>query len=200
MILAGGRASRMHNLDKGLQQLNRKTLVEHVIDRIQPQVSALTINANRNLEHYRQFGLPVWPDADLPESIGEHEFKGPLAGLETGLLHCKTDYLLIVPCDSPFVPTDLAYRLFSGLHDANVDIALTYTGTKAKPTLQPVFSLIKVSLLPQLKQYLGSGGRKMASWYGNAAAVNVFFPDESAFMNINTLAELRACSAENFKI
>jgi molybdopterin-guanine dinucleotide biosynthesis protein A len=84
LILAGGRASRMHNVDKGLQRLNGKPLVEHVIERVKPQVSALAINANRNLEDYQQYGLPVWPDADLPKSIDTYAFKGPLAGLETG--------------------------------------------------------------------------------------------------------------------
>jgi molybdopterin-guanine dinucleotide biosynthesis protein A len=81
----------------------------------------------------------------------------------------------------------------------NADIALASTGAEASPTLQPVFCLMKVSLLTQLQRYLHSGGRKMTDWYGDATAINVFFPDESAFLNINTLEELQACSSQKFK-
>jgi len=104
LVLAGGRGSRMGNVDKGLQPFHSSTMVEHVLARLRPQVGPLAISANRNLDTYRAFGAMVLTDemADFP---------GPLAGLETGLRHCATPYLLTVPCDSPFLPPDLAARL-----------------------------------------------------------------------------------------
>lgn len=194
LILAGGRASRMHNLDKGLQQLSGHSLVEHVIVRLKPQVAALAINANRHLNDYARFGLPIWPDREFHiKSSGEFNFKGPLAGVEAGLIHCKTPYLLVVPCDSPFLPTDLTKRLMTALLQA--DVAVACTGNPNSPRLQPVFCLMKTSMLKQLQQYLHSGGRKMDSWYENASVAKVYFSDESAFRNINTLEELQTCSS-----
>ncbi len=193
LILAGGRASRMNNLDKGLQQLDGMSLVEHVIARLKPQVSTLAINANRHLNDYAKFGLPVWSDLEFnPASIGATEFKGPLAGVETGLVHCKTPYLLFVPCDSPFLPTDLAIRLMTALQRA--DVAVACTGESDSLRLQPVFCLIKISMLERLQAYLHSGGRRMDGWYGDASVVKVHFHDDAAFRNINTLEELRACA------
>jgi molybdenum cofactor guanylyltransferase len=198
LILAGGRASRMNNLDKGLQQLDGLSLVEHVIARLKPQVSNLAINANRHLNDYAKFGLPIWSDLEFnPSSIGASEFKGPLAGVETGLIHCKTPYLLIVPCDSPFLPTDLAIRLITALQRS--DVAVACTGNPDSPRLQPVFCLIRISMLNQLQEYLHSGGRRMDGWYEDASVVKVYFPDEAAFRNINTLEELRACSTKSTK-
>ena len=189
LILAGGRASRMHNLDKGLQQLNGQSLVGHVIAKLKPQVACLAINANRHLDDYARFGLPVWPDSKSRQNE-ESDFKGPLAGVETGLIHCTTSYLLIVPCDSPFLPLDLARRLMAAIRHA--DVAVACTGNPASPKLQPVFCLIKASMHAQLQQYLDSGGRKMDGWYGNAGVAKVHFSDDNAFTNINTLGELQA--------
>ena len=38
VILAGGKARRMNGADKGLQLLQNKPLISHVIERLQPQV------------------------------------------------------------------------------------------------------------------------------------------------------------------
>ncbi|HAB38095.1 MAG TPA: molybdenum cofactor guanylyltransferase MobA, partial [Rhodobacteraceae bacterium] len=46
VILAGGLASRMGGGDKGLLQLGNKTLLEHVVERLAPQVTNIVLNAN----------------------------------------------------------------------------------------------------------------------------------------------------------
>ena len=190
LILAGGRASRMQQRDKGLQQLNGRSLVEHVIARLAPQVATIAINANRHLNDYAQFGFPVWPDQEFEN---DNQFNGPLAGLETGLIHCTTPYLLAVPCDSPFLPEDLAHRLMSALQEQHADIAVACTEHR----LQPVFCLVPITCLKQLQEYLHSGGRKMDGWYRNLRVAKVKFPDDSAFRNINTLEDLQACSTQH---
>lgn len=198
LILAGGRATRMGNCDKGLQQFNGKTMIEHVISRFAPQVSTLIINANRNLTEYAQFGFPVHSDVgDSPSA--EPDYAGPLAGLKVGLTHCKTPYMITVPCDAPFLPKDLVERLMTALQQQQADIAIAYAseisaGEINKPRAQPVFCLVKKMLLEQLNQYLTNGGRRMDGWYGESTVAKVYFEDEAEFRNINTLEELRACS------
>lgn len=185
LVLAGGRGSRMGNVDKGLQPFRSKTMVEHVLARLRPQVGPVAISANRNLDAYRAFDVMVLPDdmADYP---------GPLAGLEVGLRHCATPYLLAVPCDSPFLAADLAARLFAALQEADADVAYAATqeaGMRAQP--QPVFCLVRVDRLPALSSYLAEGGRRVDGWYRDLKAVEVVFDDADAFRNINTLDELR---------
>ncbi len=184
LILAGGRGSRMGHVDKGLQPFRGTTMVQHVLERLAPQVGSVSINANQNLAAYAAFGVPVWPD----QTTG---FAGPLAGLEAGLRQCSTPYLVSAPCDSPFLPADLASRLFDALQSQGADVALAVTqeaGMRKQP--HPVFCLIKTSLLPLLSRYLLEGGRKMDGWYADLKVAEVLFDDSDAFRNINTLDEL----------
>ncbi|MBL0245423.1 MAG: molybdenum cofactor guanylyltransferase MobA [Rhodoferax sp.] len=184
LILAGGRGSRMGSVDKGLVPLNGKPMVAHVLERLTPQVQHLLINANQNQEAYAAYGVPVWPDA-LPD------FAGPLAGLQAGLMHCQTPYLVTAPCDSPFLPADLVARLAQARQAQDADLAVAVTGTGDTRQLHPVFCLVKTALLPHLNAYLESGGRKMGSWLASLKVAEVQFEDESAFHNINTADELR---------
>lgn len=184
LILAGGRGSRMGHIDKGLQPFRGKPMVQHVITRLSPQVGTLIINANQNLPSYEGFGPVVWPD----QLAG---FEGPLAGLQTGLSRCESDYLVTAPCDSPFLPDDLVARLGQALEAQNADLAVATTGEGASRQTHPVFSLMKVSVLPQLTQFLQDGERKFEKWCRSLNFVEVPFPDEDAFRNINTLDELR---------
>jgi molybdopterin-guanine dinucleotide biosynthesis protein A len=184
LILAGGRGSRMGSIDKGLVPLAGKPMVAHVLERLAPQVQRMLINANQNQETYAALGMPVWPDA-MPD------FAGPLAGLQTGLMHCGTPYLVTAPCDSPFLPTDLVARLAQALQTQDADLAVAVTGEGATRQPHPVFCLAKASLLPHLTAFLEGGGRKVDRWYTTLRVAEVHFADEAAFRNINTLAELR---------
>ena len=62
LVLAGGQGRRMGGVDKGLQLLQGRPLMQHVIERLRPQVDRVLINANQNLERYAEFGCPVVPD------------------------------------------------------------------------------------------------------------------------------------------
>lgn len=184
LILAGGRGSRMGHVDKGLQNFRGAPMVLHVIMRLSPQVGTIIINANQNLSPYESFGLPVWPD----QLTG---FEGPLAGLQTGLVHCETDFLVTSPCDSPFLPDDLVARLAESLHAQDAEVAVAFTGEGETLQRHPVFMLMRTTVLPHLTQYLQEGGRKIEKWYRSLRFVEVHFQDEDAFRNINTVDDLR---------
>jgi molybdopterin-guanine dinucleotide biosynthesis protein A len=179
LILAGGMGRRMGGRDKGLQPFRGKPMAAWSIERLAPQVDALLINANQNIETYAAFGYPVMPDR-----IGG--FAGPLAGLHTGLLAAQTPLLVTAPCDSPFLPVDLVARLHGALAEHAADLAVAKTGAQA----HPVFSLVRREVLDSLTAFLEAGGRKIDAWYAALKVVEVPFEDESAFSNINTLEEL----------
>ncbi len=180
VVLAGGLGRRMGGVDKGLQLLNGRSLVGHIIDRLAPQVSELLINANQNDERYAAFGHRVVPDA-IPG------FAGPLAGLHAALAVATHPLVATAPCDSPFLPADLVLRLFQALTAANADLAVARTGDQ----MHPVFCLCQRTLLPQLTDFLARGERKMALWHAELKVAVVAFDDQAAaFENINTRAEL----------
>jgi len=179
IVLAGGQGRRMGGVDKGLQLLRARPMIEHVLERLRPQVGEIVINANQNLERYRSFGHRVVSDA-----IGG--FAGPLAGLHAGLQAITNPVGVTVPCDSPFLPADLVARLHDHLGDN--DLAVAKTGNQA----HPVFALVRQSVARNLESFLASGGRKIDAWYAALKVVEVSFDDEAdAFRNINTIEELK---------
>jgi molybdopterin molybdotransferase len=193
LILAGGRGTRMGRVDKGLQPFHGSTLAAHVLQRLAPQVASVAISANRNLASYEAMGVPVWPD----QLSG---FEGPLAGLQTALRNCTTELLLTAPCDSPFLPADLAGRLHAALREQDADLAVAVTAEADESgdsyqRVHPVFSLMKASVLPQLSAYLDTGARRMDGWYKSVRVAEVLFSDAGAFRNINTLGDLKDMEA-----
>jgi molybdopterin-guanine dinucleotide biosynthesis protein A len=185
--LAGGRGRRMGGVDKGLQPFRGRTLIEWVIDRLQPQVNEILINANQNQQRYASFGYRVVSDL-VPD------YAGPLAGFHSALGAASNDLVLTVPCDSPFLPKDLAQRLIPSLRDPSVDIAVASAADRA----QPVFCLLRRSLLPHLSRFLDQGGRKIDAWYADHDVVEVAFDDQpDAFANFNTLEQLSAAEKDD---
>jgi len=184
LILAGGRGSRMGGVDKGLQNHQGLPLAMHALMRLEPQVGHIMINANRNLGAYDAFGVPVWPDA-LPD------YPGPLAGFLAGLERCETPYLVTVPCDTPNFPADLVQRLGSELVARDAEIAMAATRTVDGVQVQPVFCLMKSTLMESLVRFTHEGQRKIDRWTAQHRCVDVVFDDEAAFFNANTPDELR---------
>ena len=197
LVLAGGRGSRMGGADKGLQNHRGLPLALHALLRLQPQVGATMLNANRNLGAYEAMGVPVWPDDHA-------DFAGPLAGMLVGLAHCETPWLVTVPCDTPNFPADLVERLATAAQAEGADIAMAATREPAQGAdgdavargqpavqVQPVFCLLKASLLESLGEFLASGQRKIDRWTAQHRSATVVFDDSAAFFNANTLEELR---------
>jgi molybdopterin-guanine dinucleotide biosynthesis protein A len=188
LILAGGRGTRMGGVDKGLQPFRGQTLAHNALQRLQPQVGAVMINANRHLDVYRAMGIPVWSDATA-------DFPGPLGGLLAGLQHCSTPWLASVPCDTPNFPLDLVARLAQAAVSARAPLATVATLEAGEARVQPVFSLVHVSLLPSLQDYLDAGERKILPWLRQHSAVEPLFEDNRAFFNANTLHDLQQLQA-----
>jgi molybdopterin-guanine dinucleotide biosynthesis protein A len=192
LILAGGRGARMGGVDKGLQNFNGTPLTLHTLMRLQMQdavtLSEMMVVANRNLSAYESFGVQVWPDST-------DGFAGPLAGFLTGLERCETDLLLTVPCDSPLFPLNLTQRLLDALINEDAEIAVAAAKEEdGSVRAQPVFCLMRVSLLESLVKFMQTGGRKIDAWTAQHQTVLVPFDtddvDPRAFFNANTLEEL----------
>ncbi len=191
VLLAGGLARRMGGGDKSLRVLRGRTLLDHVIARIRPQVRALVLNANDDAARFAQWGLEVVADP-LPD------FPGPLAGVLAGMRWAAARYpdadtLLSVPTDTPFLPADLVARLAAARAAANAPIACAASGGRT----HPVVALWPVALADALEAALRAGERKVAAWsaqYGVAEAVFDAHAENGAagnpFLNVNRIEEL----------
>lgn len=176
----------MGGRDKGLQRFAGRTLVEHVLERMRPQVATLLISANRHHDAYAAFGAQVVSD-ETPD------FAGPLAGMLAGLRATRSDYLLTAPCDSPYLPEDLGERLAAALSASGADTAApplaAYAVTPQGP--HPVFALLHRTLADDLAATLAAGEHRVRAWLARHKAVQVHFGDERPFYNVNTLDDLQ---------
>ena len=182
-ILAGGRGRRMDGADKGLLPFAGEPLIAHVLRRLAPQVGPLLINANRNLEAYAQLGYPVVADRRTG-------FPGPLAGIAALLAATPSELLLVVPCDAPLLPDDLAQRLHAALSQCpGATVCAAHDGAR----LQPTFLLLHRTLLPGLEQALVADQRRLQEWLrGERLAIADYADNPTAFANLNTPQELAA--------
>jgi molybdopterin-guanine dinucleotide biosynthesis protein A len=185
VILAGGQGSRLSGEDKGLIEVGGQPMIKLVLSRFSPQVSAIMINANRNLTAYASYGFPVVEDA-------HDDFAGPLAGISAALDKCATPFLATVPCDAPFLPTDVVARLAQALAETDSHIAIARGGDRP----QPAFILINLSLTNSLDEFLADGGRKISTWYRAQNHVEVDFGEDARpFSNVNTPEDLADATA-----
>jgi molybdopterin-guanine dinucleotide biosynthesis protein A len=197
VILAGGLARRMGGGDKCLLPLIGKTLLQRTLDRAQPQVSKLLLNANGNSLRFARTKLPVVPDI-YPNNLG------PLAGIHAALDWMQkdnpdTEWLASFASDTPFFPADLVAQLFAAANNQHAQLAVATSKGRA----HPVFALWHASLREKIAQQLETGEiPRLQDWVKQQKVVEVDFATETydPFFNINTPQDLYAAEAIAQKI
>lgn len=187
VILAGGRAKRMGGGDKCLLPLGGKTLLQRNIERAQPQVGQLLLNANGNSLRFARSRLPVVAD------LFEH-FPGPLAGIHAGLTRMnevspECEWLASFACDTPFFPLDLVDQLYAAGEENDAQLVVACS----RGTVHPVFALWHASLRHRIELQLKQGDMpRLKEWVEAQKFVYVDFEATSydPFFNINTPQDL----------
>ena len=184
LLLAGGQSRRMGGGDKALRPLGGRPLLDHVIERLRPQVAAMVLNANGDPSRFARFGLPVVPDS-VPD------FAGPLAGVLAGLDWAAAnrpdcEWVVSVPTDAPFLPRDLVARLVAGMQAADAELACAASGGQP----HPVVGLWPLRLREALRHaVVAEEIRKVDTWTGRYRLSRVPFFEETAgvdpFFNAN---------------
>jgi molybdenum cofactor guanylyltransferase len=195
LILAGGRGSRLGGIDKGLLRVEDQPLIQHVAQRLEPQVDSLLVSANRNLDAYRALGFIVVDDGPF---LGA----GPLAGLRAGLHICATPWLLATPCDMPYLPSNLCHRLLEAAGETDRRARVPFDGVRHHYACV----LLPNTALAHVNDCLDGGRRRVHDLLQAVGWLSVdFVKDEGitdlntppqqirhAFSNINTAADLAA--------
>lgn len=190
VILAGGLASRMGGGDKGLLPLGSKTLLGHVIDRLEPQVKDLALNANGDPVRFAALGLPV-----VADSI--EGYAGPLAGVLAGLdwaAEQGAETIVTAAADTPFFPADLVPRLLMAAEGMQHPLVLAATPDPERGRARhPTFGLWPVALRDDLRAALQDGVRKVVLWTDRHGGREALFPVAGfdPFFNVNTPEDLK---------
>ncbi|GLS87520.1 molybdenum cofactor guanylyltransferase [Cypionkella aquatica] len=184
VILAGGAGSRM-GADKALVQLAGQSLLSHAIARLEPQVERLAISANGDPARLAGYGLPILPDAVA---------LGPLSGVLAGLRWAAplgATAVVTLAVDTPFAPGDLVPQLCLAAETSPEALAIA-TAAKNHPTC----AIWPVALAGALADFLSSGAKaRVLGFADQHHAARAQFPDEAAFQNLNTPADIIAAEA-----
>ena len=182
LILAGGQATRMGGVDKGLLSLNKQPMVQKIAAQLRVQVDALWLSVNRNFAQYHAFGYPVLVD--------EFEWTGlgPLSGIASlaALLPMEYTHIQILPCDTPNLPNDLTAKLLHRLSAAqSVNPSVQAVYPKTAGTAHHACALVMRSQLAQAALCLTRGQRSLHHWLSlaNAAPCDDF--EAHQFINLN---------------
>jgi molybdenum cofactor guanylyltransferase len=146
LLLAGGLSRRMGGGDKTLRLLGGRTILDHILERVRPQVGPLVLNANGDPARFAGTGLPVASDV-VPD------YAGPLAGVLTGLDWAAEHapavrWVATFATDAPFQPVDLVERLRAAVEREGADMACARSGGRE----HPVFGLWPVHLRRDLRR------------------------------------------------
>ena len=185
VVLAGGRASRMGGIDKGLVEICGRPMCDLVIELLGPQVGYVVVNANRNLGEYAKFGATVIEDFFSG-------YLGPLAGVATVMRVAQTPWVITVPCDGPFLNKDYVRRMSEQVTpETKVVVA------RDSERLQPTFMLASTNIVDDLNSFLASGERKIDKWFIKHNYTTCDFSDSpQCFVNINSEEERRQAETQ----
>jgi molybdopterin-guanine dinucleotide biosynthesis protein A len=173
--------------DKPLKTIGGRTILEHVVTRLEPQCDGLILNANGDPARFASFGLTVI--ADTVEG-----FAGPLAGVLAALdwtaaHRPEIEWVLSAATDCPFLPRDLAARLQRARRDENAQLAVAASDGQT----HPVIGLWNVALREQLRQALVVEDiRKIDRWTARYRLATVTWPAQPVdpFFNANTVDDI----------
>ncbi len=188
VLLAGGQSRRMGGGDKTLNDLGGRPLLAHVVERAQPQVDTLILNANGDPARFADYSLPVVADT-------VDGFVGPLAGVLTGQEWARENtpdakWVVTMATDTPFFPADLVTGFAAEIEKNGADMAMATSGGNR----HPVFGMWPVGLADDLRHALVVDGvRKVLHWTDRFNLVQVDFSTDpyDPFFNVNRPEDLQ---------
>lgn len=176
LILAGGE-SRRFGADKARHPVGGRPMIEHVY-------AAVAAVAGEVLVSVRAPGAePSVPARVVYDALPG---AGPLAGLQAGLMVCRTPWLLVVACDLPFVTPEALARLL-GARGPGVAAVVARDGAGRR---QPLCACYHASVRPLVDARLAAGRYRMLALFDDLAGLREVALPDAALHNVNRPSDL----------
>lgn len=174
VIMAGGKSNRMGS-DKGLMLYNGKPMVQYSIDLLRPFCVEMLISTQNS--EYRQFGLPLIPD-EIPNC-------GPMGGIYSALKASKTDFIIVLACDMPFMSKKTIQSLLKNVDKFECVIPLI------NGKLEPLCAVYSKTIIEKIEISIKSGNLAMNRLIMESKNMLICLKNNiNDFQNINTPNEL----------
>ncbi len=177
IILAGGKATRLDGINKGLIIIDSKPIIEHLIDNLRPFCKKIIIVANNDAYNY----IPnIFVVSDIVKAIG------PLGGIHAGLLNSDEEKNIVLSCDTPYINADAVTKIINNKDKADAVIA------QENKAIHPLFGIYSKSIIPIIVQQINKQDFKLQNLLN---CINTFYvqfseQERKLFTNINTHQEL----------
>jgi molybdopterin-guanine dinucleotide biosynthesis protein A len=180
LVLAGGEGSRIGG-GKPLRRLGGETMISRAVAAARGWSDEVRVAV-------RAFG--ALGALDAAELCDDPAIEGPLGGLAAGLRFARAagrDAVLVLPCDMPFLPADLAPRLVGGIGEAAAAVA------SSGGHVHPVCALWRVEALDRLPEHLATGRRSLHGFAEAIGHVVIVWTDTPSdpFFNVNSEPDLQ---------
>lgn len=192
VILSGGLSRRFQVpgeawVDKALYPINDRPMIRWVFDSLRPVVDSVIIAVNGwdRAARYRE----VIPEAVYV--VDNELFRGPLAGIYSGVRACADDYVVVVPNDMPFIGSEAIGLMIDGLRHFD---AVTYVMPNGHIG-NALMALRRDSVIKILELLAGFGRNKPFDIFRGVPRALFLNPivhglDVGSFVNINTRDDL----------
>jgi molybdopterin-guanine dinucleotide biosynthesis protein A len=192
VVLSGGLSTRMGE-EKGLVRLGGRTLIEHVITAVRKVADEVIVSVGKGKAAYYRSALHF--DCRLVED--RNSGIGPLEGLSAAFSAAGGEYVLVSPCDTPFLKPELCRYIASIAAGSEGAIPMV------RGLAEPVHGVYeRKTALAAFESALADGRRKIMDAYMrmelrkvDEPALRMLDPDLLSFWNLNTPDDLRM--AEN---
>lgn len=184
-ILAGGLASRMGGLAKGMLEIApHLTVAERLLEQFARAGIDEVIISTNDPQPYRPLGKVIVPDL--------RQGMGPLGGIEAALAWSlgaprRFDAVGFLPCDLPGITAREISALVEAFQGGQAPIFVAETG---KSFCQALCCIVHNGILPDISARIDAGRRGVSAAWRSMNAEAVHFDDEAPFANINTLDDL----------
>jgi molybdopterin-guanine dinucleotide biosynthesis protein A len=185
VILAGGTGRRMGGADKAFLSLGERSMIDRVVERLDPQVEQFAISAN---------GDPARFATQHSTVLRDEQPLGPLSGILAALdwaTAAGATHIVSVAVDTPFFPADLVPRLLLAAEISGTSIALA----ESEGQVHPTFGLWPVALRRDLKATLARGEARVMDFASRHRHALAEFSGEAAFLIVNSPADLSPSEA-----
>jgi molybdopterin-guanine dinucleotide biosynthesis protein A len=194
LIFAGGRATRLGGVNKGLLEVGGTPIVGRILAALGPLVDERVLLAN-------DAALAEQQDVRLIFDPSPHA--GVLPALAAGLQAADGDLCLAVACDMPFVSRSLFEHMLELQQQADVDVVIPRT----LGFLEPMHAVYRrLPTLQAIQAALERGEQRMISYLSAVRVLEIdetqwraVDPEGTAFFNVNTpedLAEARRIASD----
>jgi molybdopterin-guanine dinucleotide biosynthesis protein A len=194
LILAGGIGSRMGYREKALFDINGRTLIELIIERLQIVVDSIIISV-RDRAQGELIGAAL--SRRYRFAYDDRRNLGPISGILSGLSECEDEYCFISACDMPFINANVVDLLFEKSKNYDAAIPRWEDGF-----LEPLHAVYRCApMIHETKEAIGRGEKiilapvfKMNVNYVPVNEIRKLDPDLRTFININTFEDIRKTS------